>query len=158
VDAAGCGSGERVLSQEHVMRTATMLALSGLMALAFLLCGCEPRFAPKDNGPLTAADVVIYKEKPAKEFRDLGPVTLPTGEGMWDERGDSTRGFQLLKEKVAAMGGNGILLKIKESEYDMMVLAADKGTYYQVPMRRSPRCVIVHALSVEKYLLARPNK
>jgi hypothetical protein len=103
--------------------------------------------------------VVIYKDAPAKEFKDLGPVTLPTGgEVTWGDKGDSTRGFQILKEKVAAMGGNGILLKIDESEYDMTVLAADKGTYYTVPLRRNPRMVIVHALSVKDYALAQPPK
>jgi len=112
------------------MRTANILALSGLLAVAFLIAGCETQSAPKNTGPLTAADVVIYKDPPSKEFKDLGPVTLPTGgEVTWGDKGDSTRGFQILKEKVAAMGGNGILLKINESEYEMTVLAADKGTY-----------------------------
>jgi hypothetical protein len=132
------------------MRIANMLALSGLMVVALLICGCESQSAPKQTGPLTAADVMIYKDPPANEFKDLGPVTMPTGgEVKWDERGDATRGFQLLKEKVAAMGGNGILLKIDESEYDMQVLAADKGTYYTVPLKRNPRTVIVHAISVK---------
>src|SRR5262245_51045519 len=66
VVAAGCGSSERILSQEHVMRTAKMLTLSGLMTVAILLCGCASPTAPKQTGPLTAADVVIYKDKPGK--------------------------------------------------------------------------------------------
>ena len=132
------------------MRLGT-LVLSGLVSVAFLLCGCESSSAPKHTGPLTAADVKIYKDTPSNEYKDLGPVTLPTGgEVTWDERGDSTRGFQLLKEKVAKMGANGILLKIDQSEYDMQVLAADSGTYYQVPLKRNPRTVIVHAILVKE--------
>jgi hypothetical protein len=131
------------------MRTATIL--SGLLAVAFLIAGCETQSAPKHTGPLTAADVVIYKDKPSTEFKDLGPVTLPTGgEVTWGDKGDSTRGFQILREKVAAMGANGILLKIDQSEYDLTVLAAEKGTYYTVPLKANPRTVIVHAISVKE--------
>ena len=133
------------------MRFGNILGSLCLVSVVLLFCGCESSNAPKHTGPLTAADVKIYKDPPSQEHKDLGPVTLATGgEVTWDERGDSTRGFYLLKEKVAKMGGNGILLKIDQSEYDMQVLAADNGTYYQVPLKRSPRSVIVHALSVKE--------
>jgi hypothetical protein len=137
-------------AQENLMRSNRVLSVLGLFAVAFLLCACESQSKAPEM-PVAAADVKIYKDPPFNQYKVLGLVTLPTGgEVTWGDRGDSTRGFELLREKVAQLGGNGILLKLDPKEYDMQVLAGDRGTYYQVPLKGNPRTVVVQAIRVKE--------
>ena len=126
-------------------------SVPALWVLAALVCGCEnkPKAPPPGGRPAApVANVKIY-EKPPGNWELLGPVTLGvTAETRWDERGDASRGFQVLKEKVAQMGGNGLLLQADDGTYDVTVLAADQGKYYQVPVRLTPRTAVAKAIYV----------
>src|SRR6185312_17181827 len=107
--------------------TKLMLALLFGMALA---C-CSPEVLPP-SGPHPALDsdqVKIFQKPPAK-YELLGTIKVPvTPEMKWDERGDSTPGFDALKARAAAMGANGILLNIPQNQFDTHVGVGYKGTY-----------------------------
>jgi len=132
------------------MRHVNLLALLGFVAVAFLLSACESQSPPPHSGPMTAADVKIYKDAPSQKYDSLGLVTVPIGGDVrWDNNGDANVGFQMFKEQVAKMGGNGLLLVVDENAYDAKVLAGDHGTFYQVPIRNTPKTAVAQAIRVK---------
>jgi len=121
-----------------------------LAALVCSACSSSPEIVPS-SGPRDATSpeqVEIYPKAPAK-YEDLGPVTVTGAEGAtWDHKGDATQGIEILKRKAAERGANGLLLKLKEGEYEQLVLAGYKGEYYQVPIKGKPPTAIVEAIYV----------
>jgi hypothetical protein len=108
------------------------------------------RASSKQRPPLTPDKVTFYRTPPAK-FDTLGTVQVPaTPELNWDERGDATAGFAILKSKAAAVGANGVLLKIPDREYDRQVTAAYNGDWYTVALRGPPGAAtaVAHAIFV----------
>src|SRR4051812_8338862 len=98
----------------------SMVAEFAMVAAALVGCNSSgtttERGAPMPRAPLTPDRVTFYRTPPAK-FDKVGTINVPvTPELHWDERGDATAGFRILKSKAAAMGANGVLLKIPDSE------------------------------------------
>ena len=121
-----------------------------LAAFVCSACTSSPEVVPS-SGPRTATSpeqVEIYTKAPDK-YEELGPVTVTGAEGAkWDERGDATAGFDALKRKAADRGANGLLLKLKEGEYEQLVLAGYKGEYYPVPVKGKPPTAVAQAIYV----------
>jgi hypothetical protein len=83
--------------------------------------------------PTNPKDVAIYPKEP-KKYEKLGVVEVPVGGDVrWDEKGESTAGFEKLKAGAAARGANGILLTSPTADSKQFVVAGYKGTFYQVP-------------------------
>jgi hypothetical protein len=123
----------------------TPMVLAGMMSL---LAACSPQVLPPSGShPLTPWErVLIYQKEPAK-YELIGEISLPVTPDMrWDEHGDSTPGFEALKNRASAMGGNGVLLKAKDGKNDYVVGAGYRGVFYQVPMRREPHSVVASAI------------
>ena len=125
-----------------------------LVVLLFVLIavgsGCSPEVVPSSGTrpPTNPKDVGIYQKEPQK-YENLGLVEVPVGGDVrWDEKGESTAGFEKLKAGAAARGANGILLKHPSPDMSS-VLAGYKGTFYQVPVRMgNPKVVVVQAVYV----------
>src|SRR3954464_15869614 len=97
-------------------------------------CASKPQVLPS-TGPHapTSPDQIKFYEKAPKKYEKLGQVTVSREEGAtWDERGDATTGFDILKRKAAALGANGLLMT--EDVGDHRITAGYHGTYYQVPI------------------------
>jgi hypothetical protein len=113
-----------------------------IVTMAFLLSACasKPEILPSSgpHSPTTADQVEIYQKEP-KRYEKLGGVSVSRDEGaVWDDRGDATVGFDLLKRKAAALGANGLLLKAEEGKDEhRKILAGYHGEYYQVPVSTS---------------------
>jgi len=125
------------------------LALSCAAVLAG--CGGPEVLPPSGSHPITLpAQVKIYQNQPAK-YELLGTINVPVTAAMkWDDRGDSTAGFEALQAKAAAMGANGVLLKADQGLYDIEIGAGFKGTYYLVPLKKEPRTAMASAIFVLK--------
>jgi hypothetical protein len=125
--------------------------LAALIGCAALLAGCSsPEVLPASGPhPVTLpVQVIIYQKQPMK-YELLGTVNVPvTAEMKWDDRGDSTAGFEALQAKAAALGANGVLLMADHSLYDIEIGAGYKGTYYLVPVKKEPRTAIAQAIFV----------
>ena len=123
-----------------------------LATAACALAACEPKVLPPSGPhPATPPDQVkLYQQEPAK-YELLGEITMPVTPDMrFDERGDSTVGFETLKERASAMGANGVLLLDKSHRHDYVVGVGYRGTYYQVPMRKEPKTAIANAIYVHQ--------
>jgi len=133
-------------AQSIFRRRGVLLALTCTMA-AF--AGCSEVVPTSGPHPaLTMDQVKIYQKPPAK-YEMLGTIEVPvTPEMKWDERGDSTKGFEALLTKAGAKGANGILLEADDKLHDTMVGVGYKGTYYLVPLRREPRTAVVSTIFV----------
>jgi hypothetical protein len=126
----------------------------GLLLLLVSLSdvGCSsPEIVPsKGTRPPTSPEYIgIYQKEPRK-YERLGLITQQvTPEMKFDDRGDSTKGFEALKAQAAKLGANGLLLKLPEGSYDFLVLAGYKGSYYQVPANKGePKTVMGEAIYV----------
>jgi len=127
--------------------------------------GCGSKVLPNSGNhpPLKPSDVKIYQKQP-KEYEELGTITVKASQEMhWDQRGDSTKGFQAMIDQAAAMGANGVLLidpdaKKKPKDIDpnadygnAQVTAGYKGMFYQVPLRPGiPPTAVGQAIYVVK--------
>ena len=124
-----------------------------LLAVATLMIsGCTKEVPPTQHAPTNPATVKLYQKKPQR-FEVLGTVMVPVTPAMkWDDRGDSTAGFEALKSKAAALGANGLLFVIEDhSKYDIEVTAGYKGEYYQIPLKLQPvRTAMAEAIYVIK--------
>jgi len=118
-------------------------------ALALAACSEQvPVSGP--HPPLSPDQVKIFQAAPQK-YEMLGTVEVPvTPEMKWDEKGDSTAGFNALKAKAAALGANGLLLTADQKLYDVGVGAGYNGTFYTVPLRYQPRTAVASAIFVLK--------
>jgi opacity protein-like surface antigen len=118
-------------------RSSLSRALWAVLA-ALLLSACSSSEVVPSSGPrspTTAEQVKIYQKAP-KKYEKLGVVTVSRAEGAtWDERGDATAGFDILKRKAAALGANGLLLTVPEGGEEKRATAGYHGTYYQVPVK-----------------------
>ena len=125
----------------------TAFVLTGALAIA--LAGCSPQvLPPSSHAPTTADQVKLYQKQPPK-YEALGMISVPVTPAMkWDERGDSTPGFDALKAKAAAMGANGLLFTPQPGTFDVLVTAGYTGEFYQVPMKREPRSTVAQAIFV----------
>ena len=105
---------------------------------AVLLSACTSSEVVPSSGPRSptiAEQVKIYQKAP-KRYENLGVVSVTRAEGAtWDERGDATVGFDILKRKAAALGANGLLLTVPEGGEEKRATAGYHGTYYQVPVK-----------------------
>jgi hypothetical protein len=134
------------------MTTRGRISLAAIIGGAALLAACAPEVLPPSGTHPVAlpAQVKIYQNQPAK-YELLGTINVPvTAEMKWDDRGDSTAGFEALLAKAAALGANGVLLKAEEGLYDIQVGAGYKGTYYLVPLKKEPRTAMASAIFVLK--------
>jgi hypothetical protein len=137
--------------------------MSILTAMIFVF-GCESEVLPNSGNhpPLQPDQVKIYQKQP-KKYEELGMIEVPTtAEMRWDQRGDSTAGFEALKAKAAAMGANGVLLvdpnrhvdkdlDPNRAEGNAAVTAGYKGKFYQVPLRAgTPPTAVAQAIYVLK--------
>jgi hypothetical protein len=129
-------------------------------------CSSQPEILPSygPRTPTSPDQVKLYQDAP-KQYEELGTVTILAGEegATWDERGDATLAFDLLKRKAAALGANGVLLAHENVGGDAseapapattagrrLVLAGYNGIYYQVPVFDSPRRALGQAIYVHK--------
>jgi hypothetical protein len=134
-------------------RIAALTAGSLSLVAVVLAAGCaKPEVIPS-SGPRQAIpvdQVTIYEKQPHK-YEDLGPLTVTQAEGArWDERGDANQAFDNLKAKAAAMGANGVLLEIPNSEFDRYATAGYHGKFYQVAIKGSPGKAVTKAIYVLK--------
>jgi len=107
---------------------------------AMFLSACATSEIVPVSGPRAAMPVeqVKFYQHPPKRYEILGPVTVSREEGAtWDERGDATAGFDILRKKAAALGANGLLLQTDKGDDYKKVLAGYHGEYYQVPVSGS---------------------
>lgn len=112
-------------------------ALLLLTALFLSACSSQPEVVPSSGprSPTSADQVKIYQKAPNR-YENLGVVTVSRAEGAtWDERGDATVGFDILKRKAAALGANGLLLTVPEGGEEKRVNAGYHGEFYQVPIK-----------------------
>ncbi len=125
----------------------TAFVLTG--TLAIILAGCAPQvLPPSQHAPVAAGQVKLYQKQPAK-YEALGTISVPvTPEMKWDERGDSTPGFEALKAKAAAMGANGLLFVGQPGTYDVLATVGYRGEFYQVPVKREPKSAVAQAIFV----------
>jgi hypothetical protein len=139
------------LCANNVIRTHPGLA--AIIGCAAVLAGCSgPEVLPPSGAHPVAlpAQVKIYQKQPAK-YELLGTINVPVTAAMkWDDRGDSTAGFEALQAKAAALGANGVLLKADQGLYDIEIGAGFKGTYYLVPLKKEPRTAVASAIFVLK--------
>jgi hypothetical protein len=129
-----------------MQRIFSMLSMAALVAA---LAGCTSssnsnasQMSKTPRPPISPDLVTFYRTPPAK-CDTVGLIKVPvTPELRWDERGDATAGFQILRSKAAAMGANGVLLKVPESEYERQVTAGymsgGKTDWYTVSLRGKP--------------------
>ena len=119
------------------MTRSSRQALWAILA-AVLLSACSSSEVVPSSGPRSPAlaeQVKIYQKAP-KRYENLGVVSVTRAEGAtWDERGDATAGFDILKRKAAALGANGLLLTVPEGGEEKRATAGYYGTYYQVPVK-----------------------
>ena len=104
-------------------------------ALLLSACSSKPEVVPS-SGPRapTSADQVKILQKEPKRYEKLGMVTVSRDEGAsWSDKGDATAGFDILKRKAAALGANGLLLKV-DAPHDpkRMILAGYHDEWYQI--------------------------
>src|SRR5215213_1173890 len=117
------------------------MSLSVLFA-ALLLAGCssQPEIVPTSGPrpPTSAEQVQIYQKEP-KRYERLGALSVSRDEGAsWDERGDATAGFDILKRKAAALGANGLLLMSADpAANNKRITAGYHGEYFQIPVTRT---------------------
>src|SRR5687768_8633278 len=134
---AGDGQGlerrgiERPLTNErkNPMNRLIHASISGLLVAAIwtLATGCKSEIVPSSGSrtPTSPEQVKIYEKQP-KRYEMLGTVSVPVGgEVRWDDRGHAKAGFDKLKQRAAALGANGLLLKVPEDQSDFLVLAGD---------------------------------
>ena len=126
------------------------IALASVTLLLIVMnSGCaSPEMVPATkHAPSDPTYVAIYQKEPRK-YENLGLIQeIVTPDMKWDERGDSTAGFEKLKAQAAAKGANGVLLKLPEGSFDYLVLAGYKGAYYQVPVKEGePKTVMAAAI------------
>lgn len=141
-----------MLRSTHRRPLVPLIALA-MLALAVLDLGCAssgevvPSKGPRP--PTDPAYVAIYQKEPRK-YEVLGQISqVVTPDMKWDEKGDSTAGFEKLKALAAEKGANGLLLKLPEGTYAYLVLAGYKGQYYQVPVKAGePKTVMGEAIYV----------
>ena len=132
------------------MQTRTRVLPFVIVLLA--LVGCAPKVVESTGPrqPTSADQITIYQKEPSK-YEVLGMVEVPIGGAIrMDERGDATMAFEELRRKAAALGANGLLLDEKKVPSDVMVTASHKGTFYQVPVNRTPRAAKGQAIFVHK--------
>jgi hypothetical protein len=133
----------------RVASFAGMLTL--LLVMSQFGCASSPEIV-QSTGPRPPTDpqyVAIYQKQP-KKYERLGQITqVITPDMRWDEKGDSTAGFDKLKALAAQKGANGVLLQLPEGTYSYLVLAGYKGNYYQVPVKAGePKTVMAEAVYV----------
>jgi len=138
--------------------TASRTRLTGFLVIAACVVasavgGCAKSQVVPSAGPreaTTPAQVKIYEKAP-KKYEVLGALNVPiSGDVRWDARGDADAGFERLRTDAAALGANGVLLQAPAGAADTLVLAGDKGVYYQVPMqtKTNPRAAVAQAIWV----------
>src|SRR5262245_27210917 len=105
--------------------------------------------APGTYAPTNPEQVKIYSKKPEK-YEIVGTVLVPIPPDLrWDDRGRADKAFVALKTKAAAMGGNGLLLEIPDSEYDLVANTSYGAGNYNVPIRQKPeRTAVAQAIHV----------
>ena len=152
-----------------------------LFLLAVIVSGCSsgPEILPSSGPhPATSPDQVKLFQKAPKQYEQLGMVSVSADEGArWDERGDATVGFDILKRKAAALGANGLLLAHDDSGTAgagaggtsgtggsrgtgstgdsadgarRLILAGYHGEYYQIPVADNPKRGFAQAIFVHK--------
>ncbi len=131
-----------------------MRYLMSLLALSvFFVAGCSsgPKQMPAaSHPPLEKDKVKIYQQEPL-EFEVLGTVSQPVmPDARWDDKGESTAGFERLMTAAGAMGANGILLKADPGTTDLVAGVGYKGQFYHVPLKSNPRTAVVKAIFVHK--------
>ena len=128
------------------------LGMLMLLIASMFNVGCASSEVVPSKGPRPPTSpeyIAIYQKEPRK-YERLGLVTQEVTPDMkFDERGDSTKGFEKLKQLAAEKGATGLLLKLPEGTYDFLVLAGYKGSYYQVPAKQGqPKTVMGEAIYV----------
>ena len=122
------------------------LCLGGLM-----FSGCaQPTVLPSQkHAPSSASAVKIYQKQPMK-YEDLGMISLViTPDISWDEKGNTNKAFDMLKDKAAALGANGVLLDMPKDHYDLLASTGYNGTRYDVAMKMKPeKTAMAHAIFV----------
>jgi hypothetical protein len=120
---------------------------------ALVLAGCASHEVVPSSGPrpaTTPEQVKIYQDHPNR-YEQLRLIAMEvTPEMGWDERGHADAAFDALKAQAAAAGANGLLLAANPGDFDLLVTAGYRGTFYQVPMRRNPRTAVAQAVFVLK--------
>lgn len=123
------------------------------MLIACLVClvsGCASKPLPSSGPrePIPAGQVKFYQKYP-KQCEQVRMIKLVlTPEMKWDERADANAAFEALKPLAAAAGANGIVLKAPAGEYEYLVTAGYRGTFYQVPMLGQPKTIVAEAVFV----------
>ena len=129
-----------------------VVVMIGCLVFCQLLSGCTSSKAVPASGPRTPTtpdQVTIYPKPPDSKYEVLGTVTVPVGGDVkWDERGESTAGFDRLKAQAASLGANGLLLELDEAAYDVVATVGYRGTYYAVPMKKNPKAAMATAIYV----------
>lgn len=126
-----------------------LLALAATTALT-IGCAGKPEIVPSSGkrAPTSVSQVIIYEKQP-KKYEVLGLVYVPVGGDVrWDDKGQAKAGFDKLKQGAAAVGANGLLLDIPETESEFVVVAGDGQQFYQLPMRNNPRRAVAQAIYV----------
>jgi len=131
-----------------------MLGNAAIVFLMLLGFGCAsqgPEIVPSQGPrpPTSAEQVALYQKQP-KKYERLGLITqVVTPEMKWDERGDSTAGFDALRAQAAQKGANGLLFTLPDGTFDYLVLAGYRGDYYQVAAKKGePKTVMAEAIWV----------
>ncbi|QOV87573.1 hypothetical protein [Humisphaera borealis] len=120
-----------------------------LVSTMMLLCGCGSTVVPT-TGPRPAtspAAVALFQDPPSK-YEVLG-IIKTEGSFEWEEVGQMQKVIDELKEKAAAMGGNGLLLQVPE--YRLRAVGTYDEEPYIIPIDKSKtRNAMATAIYVHK--------
>ncbi len=131
----------RIFSRPVILLLTTLLALPGC---AKVIPTAGTRM------PSDPARIKLYQRPPHANYEFLGTISLViTPEMKWNENGDSTKSFEVLKAKAAALGANAILFHEEKGHYDYEVGAGYKGVYYRVAIKTGPKTAVAEAIFVQ---------
>jgi hypothetical protein len=141
-----------ILFHQAQRGTTRTVAWAALVLISYAGFGCASPEVVQSKGPHapTSPEYIALYQKEPRKYERLGTITqVVTPEMKFDERGDSTPGFEKLKAQAAEKGANGLLLQLPDGTYDFLVLAGYRGSYYQVPAKRGdPKTVLAEAIYV----------
>lgn len=114
-------------------------------------CGYNVQYSPLNNplsadeaaiangvaarGPVQASDVTLFLvQRPEKRYRELGIITIPTGQSLPNQE----EIFQLFRQKAAEVGADGVIIMDTQTAietYPTATYVYDWGLFYQDTIR-----------------------
>lgn len=117
--------------------------LAELLPILFLVSCASHQIVPttSTHPPTTPEQVRVYQDGP-KKYEVLGEITLEiTPDLQWDEKGEATKAFNIMRERAADLGATGIITDPDLSEATNQAIAGYQGQFYKVQIHHGPNTV-----------------